>query len=340
MSSTSGVWILWLSFNMLFLLSTRNPIYLLINMLGYLLVGYCIIQQNQRPSWLKNNLRFLLAMVFLSTLINALFTHNGKSVLFSLPHNWLLIGGNITIESILFGVVNGLTIGALYLLFTVINLALSIKQLTRLIPKAFHPIAMTITIALTFFPSIQQRAREIKEAQMIRGNRMKNISDWLPLFIPLLVTSLEKAILLSESMTARGFHTNAQIRNPVLPLVGLLSALFACFSGWVLRIFSYPLWISICLYSVGGAFLLTAFLLTSRQDKTTHYRTESWHPSDILSGVVISIFIVGFIIMLISDSSPSLNYSPYPALSFPPVHVIGLLFSALSIFPLIHTNHD
>jgi energy-coupling factor transport system permease protein len=279
-------------------------------------------------------------MVFLSTLINALFTHNGKTIIFSLPQSWLLIGGNITLESVLFGVINGLTIGALYLSFTIINIALSIKQLTRLIPKVFHPIAMTVTIALTFYPSVQTRAREIKEAQMIRGSRMKKISDWLPLLIPLLVTSLEKAILLSESMTARGFHATSQSINPSLPLVGLLSALFAFFSGWVLRIFSYPLWISLSLYGLGGAIVLAILLPTTHQDKTTNYRKGVWHPTDVVFSVIIIIFIVAFTVIWINKTLHSLSYFPYPALSFPPFHPIGLLFSALSFFPSINTNHD
>jgi len=337
---TSGVWILWLIFNLLFLLSTRNPVYLLIVLTGLLLSGDRVTRKNQRASWLKNNLRFLLTMVLLSTLINALFTHNGRTVLFTFPQHWLLIGGNITLESVVYGSINGLTIGALYLLFTIINLALSVKQLTRLIPRAFHPIAMTVTIALTFFPSIQQRAREIKEAQMIRGNRMKKISDWLPLFIPLLVTSLEKSILLSESMTARGFHIPSRLKNSGLPILGLLSALFFFFSGWILRLFSYPLWISVLLYFVGGALVIVTILMSNLQTRITHFQKEVWHSADILTGIFLSVLILLWILFTIKRMLPSLTYSPYPALSSPPFQIIGLLLSTVSLIPLLLSKHD
>ncbi len=101
--------------------------------------------------------------------------------MFNLPDGWLLIGGAVTLESIVYGAINGLVISALYLLFNVFNKALSVKQITKLIPRAFHPIATMVTISLTFFPSIQQRIREIREAQLIRGNPMKKVADWLPI---------------------------------------------------------------------------------------------------------------------------------------------------------------
>jgi energy-coupling factor transport system permease protein len=340
MMQTSGTWILWLIFNLLYLLSTRNPVYLVIILIGYLISGYRLTRKNEPATWLKNNLSFLLTMVFLSTLINALFAHNGRTILFSLPKGWMLIGGNITLESVVYGTINGLIISDLYLLFTILNLALSPKQLTRLIPRVFYPIAMTVTIALTFFPSIQQRAREIKEAQMIRGNRMRNISDWLPLFIPLLVTSLEKAILLSESMTARGFHTPSRSEHKMLPFVGLLLTLFVLFSGWILRLFSYPLWISLMLYFFGGTLVLAVVLLSSHYSKITKYKKEVWHFSDIINTVILSIFIILWIVFTTRKALPSLSYSPYPTLLTPPFQVTVLLFSAVSLFPVFYLKHD
>ena len=194
----SLVWMMWLLAVLVFTLSTRNPIYLSLILTGLIMLGHHLALDKKIKGWAVSNFRFLLTMILLSTMINGLFSHVGQIILFTIPKGWPLIGGNITLESLAYGMINGLVIGALYILFNIINLALSIKQLTRMIPRAFHPIAMMVTIALTFFPSIQKRAREIKEAQMIRGNPMKKISDWLPIIIPLLVTSLENAFQLAE----------------------------------------------------------------------------------------------------------------------------------------------
>lgn len=339
MNNTSP-WLLWLLMTVAFLLSTRNPLYLLVILIGLLILGAFMAKKKHHSFWLRQNLRFLLTMLILSTLINTFFTHSGQTILFTIPENWPLIGGGITLESLFYGIINGLVIGSLYLVFNIINLALSIKQLTRLIPTAFHPIAVMVTIALTFFPSIQQRAREIKEAQMIRGNPMNKVSDWLPLLLPLLVTSLEKAILLSESMAARGFHASQSSNTSTLAIIGSITATFAVFSGWILRLYSYPEFLSIILYIFGASILIMTFFLTGRQSKITHFHQEQWQKCDILGTTFFTLILAGFIIFNITDRLPSLAYSPYPALSWPSLQIIGLILSTTSITPIIFSCHD
>ena len=338
--NNTTTWLLWLIMTVAFLLSTRNPLYLLVSLIGLLILGAWITKRKHQSFWLRQNLRFLLTMLFLSTLINTLFTHTGQRILFNIPEGWPLIGGVITVESLVFGMINGLVIGSLYLVFNIINLALSIKQLIRLIPTTFHPIAVMVTIALTFFPSIQQRAREIKEAQMIRGNPMKKVSDWLPLLLPLLVTSLENAILLSESMTARGFHTSQSSNTSTLAMVGSITATFAVFSGWILRLYSYPEFLSIILYIFGASILIMTLFLTGRQSKITHFHQEQWQTCDILGSTFYTLILAGFIIFNITNRLPSLAYSPYPALSWPSPQIIGLILSTTSITPIIFSCHD
>lgn len=333
-------WILWLVLMMAVLLSTRNPYYLLLILIFLLLLGSMLAKRKHYSSWLGQNLRFLLTMVLLSTLINTLFTHTGRTILFTLPENWLLIGGDMTAESIIYGAINGLVIGSLYLVFNIINLALSIKQLTHLIPSAFRPVGVMVTISLTFFPSIQQRAREIKEAQMIRGNAMKNISDWLPLLLPLLVTSLENAFLLAESMTARGFYIHKKSIPADLTILGVLLATFAVFSGWILSLYDYPPVVSLILYGMGGAIIILIFLIASKKSKVTRYHQETWQSGDILAMILLSMIALGWLIVNLNGSFTSLSYSPYPVLTFPALQFAGLIFLAIPLLPILVFNHD
>lgn len=338
--NNTGAWLLWLLMTLAFLLSTRNPIYLLVSLISLFSLGAWIAEKKHQSFWLRQNLRFLLTMVLLSTLINTLFTHAGQTLLFTIPESLPLIGGSITLESLVYGMINGLVIGSLYLAFNIINLALSVKQLTRLIPPAFHPISVMVTIALTFFPSIQQRAREIKEAQMIRGNPMKKVSDWLPLLMPLLVTSLENAILLSESMTARGFHTQHTSNASTLAIIGSITATFAVFSGWILRLYSYPYLFSFTLYIFGGSILILTLFIAGRQSKITHYHQEQWQTPDILGSIFFFLILIGFSFLNVTDRFPSLVYSPYPKLSWPSPQIIGLILSMTFITPIIFSFND
>jgi len=338
--TVSATWLVWICTSMILLLSTRNPIYISFALTSLIFLGKQISKKEEQPSWTKQNLHFLISMVALSALINILFAHTGQTILFYLPENWPLIGGSITLESLIFGVINGLVIGSLYLLFNIFNLALSIKQITRLIPNAFRPISILITISLTFFPSIQQRTREIREAQMIRGNRMKKVSDWLPIIIPLLVTSLENAFLLSESLTSRGFYSKSSMKFSSFNLIVIVLGIFAVFSGWILHLYDYPLVTSVVLYSLGISGIILILKIAGNQANVTHYHQEVWRTRDKIF-VGISLIIAGAMIGLTqTECLASFIYSPYPSLTFPDISVLGIFLSVVPGLPLIFTNHD
>ena len=335
----SVVWILWLVAAMTFLLTTRNPVYIIIMLVGLFCLGKRLARNGKITHWVTPNLRFILTMILFSTLINGAFSHTGNSILFTVPHSWPLIGGDITLESLVYGALNGLVIGALYLLFNVINLALNTKQITRLIPRAFQPIAVVITIALTFFPSVQQRAREIKEAQMIRGNPMKKISDWIPIMIPLLVTSLENAIMLAESMTARGFHKPTNLGSP-RALVSLILAAFLIFSGWILHIYRFPNLVFSSLYVIGASLFAATLITIGKHTHVTRYHQETWTLSSKLSMVLIGIYLSGFVFLTLTGRLPTLGFSPYPQLKFPATQFLGFVFSLIPFLPFLVLNHD
>lgn len=339
MTNTAN-WIAWLVMTLAVLLSTRNPIYLIILLTNLLIIGVHLSQKNSIRFWVSQNLRFIITMVLISTIINAIFTHIGQTVLFKIPQNWILIGGNITLESILYGAINGLVIGCLYLAFNILNLALTIKQLTRLIPAVFYPIAMMVTISLTFFPSIQKRARAIKEAQMIRGNPMKKVSDWVPLFMPLLVTSLENAFLLSESMTSRGFNSRVSTLSPKLITGGFIVGTLAVFSGWILHFYALPLSVSLVLYFLGGTIIGLIFLQTERQSQVTRYTKQIWLTKDILSFSMILFGLTSMLVLQIMDQFPSLSYNPFPVINPPEVNLVGVILCLFPLLPVFFRTHD
>jgi energy-coupling factor transport system permease protein len=335
----SLIWVVWLIINLALLLSTRNPL-LLVWMLFFLFaVGSKLAKTKHQTRWVRRNLRFIATMILLSTVINLLFTHTGNNVLFALPNNWLLIGGKFTVESIVYGAINGLVIGALYILFNIFNMALSIKQITRLIPRAFHPLTLVVTISLTFFPSVQERTRQIREAQMIRGNPMKKVSDWLPVVIPLLVTSLENAISLSESMTARGFQSTIKKPRAKIELIGLILALFSLFTGWILQLFNYPHWISWTLYIMSGVITIGVFILAGQSSPVTHLVQPTWQRADFIATGLL-ILSLGSYLWIALHNNTMLSYSPYPSLSLPDTNPLLIGLGIIPAIPIFFINHD
>ena len=334
-------WISWLLASLTILLSTRNPLLLGLVLILLLALGMRITEPGSRKRWLSQNLSFIGTMLFLSSLINFIFTHSGNSELFALPQNWFLIGGSFTLESLVYGAINGLVISSLYLSFTILNKALSVEQLTRLIPTAFYPLTIITTISLTFFPSIRERTAQIKEAQMIRGNPMKKLADWLPILIPLMVSSLENAMQLSESMTARGFQAQTDHQSSPRGLMLLTLSTFLVFSGWVLSLFGYPLWVSWSLYLIAFLGIALLFINLSRKVKIVHLHKDQWTKTDIAATLFFTLITLLMVGLIIGQGTDFLTYTPYPNLDFPSLPLMAWLLGLVPGVPLLFNyNYD
>ena len=86
----------------------------------------------------------------------------------------------------------------------------------KLIKVPVHAIAMTLSIALRFIPTILEESDRIMKAQASRGvdfNRgglFKRFKAIISLIIPLFVSAIERSEELSNAMEARGYDPNAK----------------------------------------------------------------------------------------------------------------------------------
>lgn len=76
-------------------------------------------------------------------------------------------------------------------------------------------LALVMTIALRFVPTIAQEIEKIQKAQRIRGidptgNPVKRIQSWVPMFVPIFVSAFRRADQLAVAMEARGFRGTRQ----------------------------------------------------------------------------------------------------------------------------------
>ena len=75
-----------------------------------------------------------------------------------------------------------------------------------------HELAMMMTIALRFIPTLVEEADKIKKAQLARGadfesgNVFKRAKAMLPILIPLIVNSFRHANELAMAMESRCYH--------------------------------------------------------------------------------------------------------------------------------------
>ena len=217
---TPAAWLVWLVTAVVALSATRNPIYLVLILACIAIVAWRLRAIADAPTLPLSFVRLALVIIVTSALFNLITAHFGQTVLFRLPAGIPLLGGPYTLEALVYGVINGLVLAGFLGAFSVLILAVPTHALIRLIPRAFYPIAVVISIAIAFVPATLSQFQQIREAQLVRGHRVRGLRDWLPLFMPLFVGGLERAFQLAEAMTARGFGTlgaNSSARDDRLP---------------------------------------------------------------------------------------------------------------------------
>ena len=100
-----------------------------------------------------------------------------------------------------------------------LDLTLGIEDLLKPFQKIglpAHEIAMMISIALRFIPTLIEETQRIMKAQASRGVDLENgtikekISAILSLLVPLLVSAWDRAVQLADAMEARGYVPGKQ----------------------------------------------------------------------------------------------------------------------------------
>src|SRR3954447_16306507 len=218
-------WVGWLAAVLATLSAVRHPLHLVLVLLCIAVVEAATPQSTERRAAPIAPLRFALVVTALSAILNALSVRYGDTVLLRLPA-WLpLLGGAVTLEALGFGALSGLTLAGLFVGFMVAQPLLPTSALVGLIRRAFYPLAVVTAIAITFVPPTLRQARQIREAQAIRGHRLVRLRDWLPLLLPLLVGGLERAFQLAEAMAGRGFASAGQPQHAIALRASMVAGL-------------------------------------------------------------------------------------------------------------------
>ncbi|MFA5867518.1 MAG: energy-coupling factor transporter transmembrane component T [Actinomycetota bacterium] len=208
-SGNPAVWAIWFTAVLVSVSLTKNPLYLLIILLA---VGAVIAARRAEASsgpW-RAFVGLGLSFVFISATYNILISHYGETVLLTLPAGIPLVGGPLTLEAAVFGLTFGLTFMAGLLAFAALNMAVGTGELLRILPKGMRGASTVISVSLNFIPATVSAAAEISQAQTIRrleyGTGLTGrIRKAGAAFVPLVITGLEKAVVMAESMESRAY---------------------------------------------------------------------------------------------------------------------------------------
>jgi energy-coupling factor transport system permease protein len=333
-------WIIWAVAANLPPLVGRNPWPLAATLLAVLGVWAACSTGAAGARW-RPLLRLALVFGAVSVLFNLLTAHIGDRIIGALPESWPVIGGVLTLNALLYGLLSAMAIFSLVTVGATLGATLDWSATMRLLPERMAVLAVAGSVAWAYLPRTTAALIEIREAQMARGFRPRGLRDAAPLVIPLLAGGLERAMITAEALEARAFGA------PLAPEPTSWSWQGASLLGGLVAALTGAFCLALGQLAVAGVLLaaaaaaLMAGLVTGgrseRQLRRTRYRDPVWErPEWTVSGAAITVLAVEIVVLFLDPSA--FRYEPYPSLTAPVISLpllaaLGLLLVPAAVRP-------
>jgi energy-coupling factor transport system permease protein len=333
-------WLFWALAASLPPLLGRNPWPLAATLLATLGVWMAWSSGVAGTRW-RPLLRLALVFGVVSVLFNLLTAHVGDHVIGQLPAHWPIVGGPLTFNALIYGLLGAMAILSLVAVSATLGATLDWSVVMRLLPERMAPLAVAGSVAWTYLPRTTTALLEIREAQAARGYRPRGLRDAAPLVIPLLAGGLERSLMTAEALEARAF--GAPLSPDAEPRVWQALALVAGLAAAVTGAFCLALGqiTAAGLLLAAAVALVAAGLLRPRASasvvRRTRYRDPVWErPEWIVSGLSAVVLAVELTV-LVADPA-AFRYEPYPTLTPPAIDLpllaaIGLLLAPAAVEP-------
>jgi energy-coupling factor transport system permease protein len=270
--------------------------------------------------------------VIVGVIFNALTVSAGNQVLFHIPNAIPLVGGAVTLNAVVYGLVTGVAMFTLVLTGITIAAGLVWADLVRTLPTRVAPLAVAGSVAWSFLPGASRAFVDIRESQASRGHELRGVRDVPQLVVPLIEGGLERALTMSEALEARGFGASTTSRTEkhsdrwslVTIVGGLVVGAYALAMGQT--------WIAVVGFLIAAVAGVTLARGGERVAVRQRYRVIALSTADRFTGVtaVISLFLF---LWRQATAGQAAIFNPYPNLSVPGLDVIMILALALLLVP-------
>ncbi|WP_134704798.1 energy-coupling factor transporter transmembrane protein EcfT [Ammoniphilus sp. YIM 78166] len=182
-------------------------------LIGFVLLS--IVVSGISPGYLLRSLRAIIWIILFTVIIHLFMTKGGE-----VWYTWKWI--EIHEEGVKQAISIALRLILLILMASLLTLTTSPIDLTDGIERLFsplarfgfpaHELAMMMSIALRFIPTLIEETDKIMKAQISRGadfesgNLLKRVKNMVPLLIPLFISAFRRAEELALAMESRGYR--------------------------------------------------------------------------------------------------------------------------------------
>jgi energy-coupling factor transport system permease protein len=233
-----------------------HPIYLLTLLL--ILTG--LVALNREFPALIGMLKFFLPISLLYAMINPLFSHRGRHILF---YFW---DQPVTLESVSYGIYSTVNLLVILILFISFNAVITSSRFLYLFGSLFPKIGLLIIMSMRFVPLSRRRLTEITSVQKMKGidvghgSLRSRMTAGMKLLQILLTLCLEDALQTADAMKSKGYGSGPRSRYEEFHmhardwgLFGILLGLFAgCMAFRLLGYGTYRIFPSLGAVSLQG----------------------------------------------------------------------------------------
>ena len=194
------------------LFAAKNKWGLLVSV-GFTLLSFLLTRIPLKMMW--KSIKPIIPLVLFTAVLNIFFTGDGEKVFewhfIKITDKGLDTAGFMVVRIIC------LIVGSSLLTYTTspIDLTDAIERLLSPLKKLHvpvHELAMMMTIALRFIPTLIEETEKIMNAQKARGSELDTgsfrdkVRGMVPIFVPLFVSSFRRAEELATAMECRCYH--------------------------------------------------------------------------------------------------------------------------------------
>ena len=327
-------WLLWFVGVSSVPVVSRNPFYLALALLVVLVVYLSLPREGGAARAWRLFVVVGSTLALLSVGFNVLTVHVGNKVIATLPDGLPIVGGRLTWNAFVYGLLSALAIATLLVAAAAFNTAVRQGDMIRLVPGSFAGLGIAGSIAMTMVPQTIAAGRDIYDAQRSRGHQFRGLRDARSLIVPLLGNGLERAVTLSEALEARGFGASVAVAEPPtarrLPLIGAVGLLTLS----LLAIAGGRLVLGLALMAGAVAMVLRA---TPQRTRRTRFRKLDWNVASLAvagAGVAVSTIFLA----LLTLTGTTLAYDPFPRLLMPPFEPLAGAAILLLLAPIFWTQ--
>jgi len=185
-------------------------------------------------------LGFILPVMLLAAAFNPIFFHRGATILWYVHYN------PITLEAIIYGIVNATMIGSVMLWFNCYNSIMTSDKFIYLFGRMVPAMSLIIAMALRLVPRYQRQVQRIIAARrgigfdVGSGNYLARVRNGGEVLSVMVTWALENGIETGDSMLARGYglpgrtaysnyRFDARDRRLLMAFVVLMGFALTCF---------------------------------------------------------------------------------------------------------------